>query len=224
MKFFQMKLFFAALAFAIFSFVAVPLGARAETVQAPTDTSAAGELAFWNGIKASTNAGDFEIYLKAFPDGMFMDVANARYKELGGTAMVTATPEPEAVTEEPPVQAVAEPPPIPKKLMGISTPRKHANSIFGKPKKVKQILVYRKAHAKAKTYKQKTAVVQYRKPKPAKYIKVDYRKSKPIFKAKKKYAPANEPLSGAGGGGGGGGGNGGGGGGGSSGGGGGWGG
>lgn len=221
MKFFHVKLFFAALAFTIFSIAAVPLGAWAETVQAPTDTSAAGELAFWNGIKASTNAGDFEIYLKAFPDGMFMDVANARYKELGGTAIVTAAPEPEAVTTEPPVQAVAEPPPVPKKVLRVVTPKKHANSIFGKPKKVKQILVYRKAYVKAKIVKRKTAVNQYRKPKPAKYIKVDYRKSKPILKTKKKYAPANEPLSGAGGGGGGGGGNGGGGGG-SSGGGGGW--
>ncbi len=221
MKFFPVKLFFAALAFAIFSIVAVPIGARAETVQAPTDLSAAGELAFWNGIKASANAGDFEIYLKAFPDGMFMDVANDRYKELGGTALNTATPEPEVVTPEPPLQAVAEPPLAPPKTLRVVTPKKHATSIFGKPKKVKQILVYRKAYVKAKTVKRKTAVNQYRKPRPAKYIKVDYRKPRPISKARKKYAPANEPLSGAGGGGGGGGGSSGGGGG-SSGGGGGW--
>jgi hypothetical protein len=211
MKFLNMKTLFAALAFSVLAFTAMPPGAWADTVAPPTDTSAAGELAFWNSIKASDNADDYFIYLRSFPDGMFQDVAKARYEELGGGEKFVPAPEPVVVEEQPPEPKVTAPPKRYKKPVYVTAKPKYSKSIFAKPKKPRHVIVYRKAYVKVKKPKRNSAVIIYQKPKVRRYVKV--RATQPYVKVKPKkiYIPANEPSSGGSGGGGDGGGGGGGG-------------
>jgi hypothetical protein len=53
---------------------------------APPEPKASGdsmpELAFWGSVKNSTNAEDFEAYLKKYPKGEFVDLANNRIASL----------------------------------------------------------------------------------------------------------------------------------------------
>lgn len=65
------------------------------------------ELAFWNSVKDSTHAGDFEAYLKAYPKGQFAGLAQTRLARLSGTqaappATAPATTSPTAVATPPP--------------------------------------------------------------------------------------------------------------------------
>lgn len=46
----------------------------------PTDGDAKYELEFWQSIKNSTDASDYEAYLEAYPDGRFAPLAKARVK------------------------------------------------------------------------------------------------------------------------------------------------
>lgn len=48
-----------------------------ERTRAATEGSAT-EIAFWDSIKVSTNPDDFKLYLKNYPSGAFVDLANAR--------------------------------------------------------------------------------------------------------------------------------------------------
>ncbi len=48
-----------------------------ESRSAGPDSSAT-ELAFWDSIKASTNADDYKVYLKKYPGGAFVELANNR--------------------------------------------------------------------------------------------------------------------------------------------------
>jgi hypothetical protein len=206
MKRFNLKMVFSAVAFAVMAFAAMPPVAQAETVQPPTDTSAAGELAFWNSIKASEDAADFEIYIKAFPDGMFLDVANARYKSLGGDAKFTSAPvlEPETVVETPVEPKIIVPATKYKKPARVAPVKRYSKSIFVKSKKPKQIVVYRKAKVKISAPKRKAAVIYYKKPKVQRYTKV--KATQPYVKVKVPKTPSDRlPGSGGGGGGGGGG-------------------
>jgi hypothetical protein len=196
MTFPKLKLLFIALVFATLCSIQFSVALRAETMQAPSDTSAAGELAFWNSIKTSDNPADFEVYLQTFPDGMFLDVANARYQALGGTVEAVDTPEPPKKLKQAPQV---------KKLVYKPPTRKYAKSIFSKPKKVKQAVVYRKSYVKVRKPKViRAAVIQYRKPKPVKYVKIKTYKARPAYKPKKIYTkPAIDSNYGSGGGGGG---------------------
>jgi hypothetical protein len=64
-----------------------------QPVTKPADSSApatvrggAAELAFWDSIKNSTNAEDFRAYLKKYPQGEFVDLANNRLTSLDAAA------------------------------------------------------------------------------------------------------------------------------------------
>jgi hypothetical protein len=198
MTFPKLKLLFIALVFATLCGIQFSVALRAETMQAPSDTSAAGELAFWNSIKTSDNPADFEVYLQTFPDGMFLDVANARYQALGGTVETVDTPEPPKKLKQAPQV---------KKLVYKPPTRKYVKSIFSKPKRVKQAVVYRKSYVKVRKPKVRAAVIQYRKPRPARYVKIKTVRARPVYRPKKIYAkPAIDPNYGSGGGGSGGGG------------------
>ena len=48
------------------------------------DTSATAELDLWNQIKDSADVSQIKNYLSKFPNGMFYDLAIAKYKNLGG--------------------------------------------------------------------------------------------------------------------------------------------
>jgi hypothetical protein len=189
---------------------------RAETVPAPADTSASGELVFWNTIKKSENAADFEVYLKTFPDGMFAEIAQTRYKELGGTAAVAAPGVEEPAVAEPEVKeaVMAEPEPDavvktrkpPKKAAVVyeTKPKKRAASVFAKKKKTKVILAYTKERAKKKSRYAATKPSRKYVKKPQQPVVVKAKYAKPKAVKKKIYADDKEPASGTGGGGGGG--------------------
>ena len=50
------------------------------------------EVAFWNSIKDSKSAAEFEAYLQAFPNGVFAPLARLRVRQLGGVIGKPATP------------------------------------------------------------------------------------------------------------------------------------
>lgn len=67
------------------AFAASPAAAQQTPPLTVTDKSPAGELTFWNGIKDSTDVLSFKAYLENFPNGMFYDLALAKYNSLGGS-------------------------------------------------------------------------------------------------------------------------------------------
>ena len=46
------------------------------------DTGGAAEIAFWDSVKNSTSVDDFRAYLKKYPDGEFVELANNRLRAL----------------------------------------------------------------------------------------------------------------------------------------------
>ncbi|MBI5898634.1 MAG: caspase family protein [Rhodocyclales bacterium] len=71
-----------------FYFVA-PVAQARPADSAPTGSTRAGndaeaELLFWQSVKDSQDAADFEAYLKQFPGGRFADIARNRLKRLTG--------------------------------------------------------------------------------------------------------------------------------------------
>jgi len=66
-----------------FYFVA---GVGSATDSAPSVSSAV-ELAYWDSIKGSSNAADFQAYLSRYPGGHFADLARNRVAALGGSAI-----------------------------------------------------------------------------------------------------------------------------------------
>jgi formylglycine-generating enzyme required for sulfatase activity len=57
----------------------------------PKDSAEQYEITFWESIKDSTYAGDYEAYLKAYPNGRFAPLAQARLARLHAAASATAT-------------------------------------------------------------------------------------------------------------------------------------
>ena len=55
------------------------------------------ELVFWESIKDSGRASDHEAYLSQYPDGIFVALASARFKELSSSVNVTRDPQDEKV-------------------------------------------------------------------------------------------------------------------------------
>jgi hypothetical protein len=63
-----------------------------------TKVSRAGELTFWNSIKDSGSCIELEAYLERYPEGEFVELAEARLESLKQTAAGTAASK-EEVTE-----------------------------------------------------------------------------------------------------------------------------
>lgn len=72
----------------------------ATVVATKTDTTAATDLAFWNAIQNSRDIGEFQAYLKKFPNGQFADLVRTRMTRLQSA---TAT-KPAAAKANAPVQ------------------------------------------------------------------------------------------------------------------------
>jgi uncharacterized caspase-like protein len=70
-----------------FSFVP---GVSAAAPSAP-DLEAAGEMAFWNSIQASNRADEYRAYLRQYPKGRFVALAQMRVSQFSAPAPVTAT-------------------------------------------------------------------------------------------------------------------------------------
>ncbi|MBV8538913.1 MAG: adenylate/guanylate cyclase domain-containing protein [Alphaproteobacteria bacterium] len=60
--------------------------AAAEPAPAVAEPEKSVELVFWESIKDSLRAADFEAYLKQYPDGAFVDLARTRLEEFASAA------------------------------------------------------------------------------------------------------------------------------------------
>lgn len=58
----------------------------------PKDSSEQYEITFWDSIKDSNYPGDYEAYLKAYPNGRFATLAHARIDRLRAAASASAPP------------------------------------------------------------------------------------------------------------------------------------
>jgi formylglycine-generating enzyme required for sulfatase activity len=99
----------------------VPVRAQADGMQlagvVPKNSAEQFELAFWNSIKDSKQASDYEAYLKAYPKGRFAVLAQARLQQLkaaqpqgqAAPAPVPAQPPPQAAPQQPPKPAESKP-------------------------------------------------------------------------------------------------------------------
>lgn len=104
----------------------------------PKDSAEQYELTFWESIKDSTHASDYEAYLQTYPKGRFAALARARIERLRAAApKAEATPERASPTSPPKVPqerarpaakapperarpAPATPPPLPEKSPTVS--------------------------------------------------------------------------------------------------------
>ncbi|PQO91319.1 hypothetical protein C5614_25680 [Massilia phosphatilytica] len=99
----------------------------------PKNSAEQFELAFWESIKDSNQAGDYEAYLKAYPKGRFAALAQARIARLRvaqpqGPAAASATPKPKE-TPAPAHDTVPKPPPpakVPAPVVTAPTPARAA--------------------------------------------------------------------------------------------------
>lgn len=64
----------------------------------PKDSSEQYEITFWNSIKDSNYPGDYEAYLKAYPNGRFATLAHARIDRLRAAVPASAPPVAPAAT------------------------------------------------------------------------------------------------------------------------------
>ena len=80
-----------------------------EPASVPNTDRSALDLAFWEAIKDSPNATDFEAYLEQFPNGTFAALARNRLEALSETEVAVVTPPPARAAEIP---AIALAPPI----------------------------------------------------------------------------------------------------------------
>jgi formylglycine-generating enzyme required for sulfatase activity/uncharacterized caspase-like protein len=62
----------------------------------PKDGEAQYELEFWQSVKDSTDAADYEAYLEAYPDGKFAPLARSRLKRYKQSAQQKPKPQPPA--------------------------------------------------------------------------------------------------------------------------------
>ena len=109
-------------AFACCALAAGPADRLAPDMQVPGIVPRASpeqfELAFWNSIKDSPHASDYEAYLKAYPKGRFAALAQARMARLRATTQASAASQPPATQppatqSAPPLKAKVQPPPKP---------------------------------------------------------------------------------------------------------------
>ena len=84
----------------------VPVAGDAACGILPKDSAEQYELTFWDSIKDSQHASDYEAYLKAYPNGRFAGLARARMERLRAAAPKVDTPAP-----RPAPAAPAAPPP-----------------------------------------------------------------------------------------------------------------
>ena len=82
----------------------------------PKDSAEQVELTFWDSVKESSHASDYEAYLQAYPNGRFAALARARIERLKASAPKVETPKaaPAPVPEKPRppvVKRPADPPP-----------------------------------------------------------------------------------------------------------------
>jgi formylglycine-generating enzyme required for sulfatase activity len=87
----------------------------------PKDSAEQVEMTFWESIKNSEQAGDYEAYLQAYPNGRFAALAKARI-----TRLRAAAPKTEAITPKAEPAPAAKPTPEPKRAAPARTEPRRA--------------------------------------------------------------------------------------------------
>ena len=87
------RLVFAA---AVIGLGLAPPALATQIVQSGSETELKVEMTFWDSIKDSTDAGDYQAYLETYPQGRFAALARARVKRHGGAAAPAAADKPAA--------------------------------------------------------------------------------------------------------------------------------
>ncbi|RKP53491.1 formylglycine-generating enzyme family protein [Pararobbsia silviterrae] len=88
-------------------------GAHVDAGVMPKDSSEQYEITFWDSIKDSTYASDYEAYLKAYPNGRFAPLAHARIDRLRVSASAASVASaPAAVPTAPPAPHVSTAPAV----------------------------------------------------------------------------------------------------------------
>jgi uncharacterized caspase-like protein len=77
-----------------------------QTAQASAEDEAAGEVALWNSIQGSTRADDYRAYLRQYPRGRFVALAQTRIAALDPSSSSVAVANPSGA---PPTSAAASP-------------------------------------------------------------------------------------------------------------------
>ncbi len=163
-KFFKL---FVGCTLLLLPFVALN-AAQAETPAEIEDTSAVGELAYWNKIKASEDPAALKLYLDTFPQGMFYDLALSKYLAAGGspskldTPAVASTPKVEEAPDEPEEEVVVEKP-VKKTYTPAIKVQKRKQAIF-KPKSDYRKIQKARYAIKKRAAKRYEPVVVYKRP------------------------------------------------------------
>ena len=164
--------------------------ALAETPAAIEDTSAVGELAYWNKIKASEDPAALKLYLDTFPQGMFYDLALSKYLAAGGspskldTPAVASTPKVKETPDEPEEEVVVEEP-VKKQYTPAIKVQKRKQAIF-KPKSDYRKIQKARYAIKKRAAKRYEPVVVYKRPSVKKRIACagSWRNGRCVVKAK----------------------------------------
>ena len=70
-----------------------PISLQSELPRTAPQNAAAIELVFWESIKDSPRAADYEAYLEQYPDGSFVALARARLDQFDGSTAVVRDPQ-----------------------------------------------------------------------------------------------------------------------------------
>jgi formylglycine-generating enzyme required for sulfatase activity len=95
----------------------------------PKDSAEQYELTFWDSIKDSNHASDYQAYLEAYPNGRFAGLARARIERLRAAAPKADTPADKA----PPAPATTAPPERPRPAPSTKTVPKQARPAPASP-------------------------------------------------------------------------------------------
>ena len=85
------RLVFAA---AVIGLGLAPPALATQIVQSGSEAELKVEMVFWESIKDSTDAGDYQAYLETYPQGRFAALARARVKRHGGAAATAEADKP----------------------------------------------------------------------------------------------------------------------------------
>ncbi len=103
--------------------------ARSQDIQVagvlPKDSAEQYELTFWESVKDSRDAADYEAYLQAYPNGRFAALARARIARLRAAASKTPAP-PSTAAPAAKGKTTPAPPPAPAAATPKSAPAKSA--------------------------------------------------------------------------------------------------
>ena len=140
--------------------------AQAETPAAIEDTSAVGELAYWNKIKGSSDPAELKLYIDTFPQGMFFDLAMSKYLAAGGSLSdldaTAAAPPPKVkkIIEEPEEEVVDVEVPVQKYVK----PKAKVKKAYFKPKSEYRKIQKLRYAVKKRAAKRYQAVNVYKRP------------------------------------------------------------